>query len=724
MATLNARVFEVTMSPTDTSKDVLFSTTFRGATPDFALVQASGADSEIVKSTGYVTRSGECYVSNALNPLSASHVHGEAHAYNLIGICKGSVELIPNGVRITQDLSAALDSFVLSISIVGGVDIRNVEIVKYTDELLAAGSLLDMPFNGANLSFVMAGSGRAQETVVSGFFDSHGYNMMPVTSGSSPRDIINSGYIAYTRYSDQYTPDQEYRNQSMVVRHQANVTGTYADLTVAARSGIQPAVDGQVGYDTRMTHGQIYTPAGTTNEVMSVTMRTNGVSGLSGGLNANDFAVYMLVMDFDYEANDNLTFHASPYANPYTRDNWHTGTSTRDTPEVNDPYKIGGQDTANWPTADVASGYSRMTQKPVTFGIMNMCSGTSTNSVGSAAHNFMYSPEGSHGVGYSLDSTAQTLGNSARQGFPTLTRHTKPDFPNPQPTSNHVTGYPLIGNNLTGIHDSWRWEGGDVIDPELAEAGSYVGEMRQPSTVHYYGYAYISWDKDGTITEVSLADPPEGSPPTTGYLPNRTFQVIFSRPGFSRFYVYCEVSGVDGLLYASYKGVHNQTRDMYLHNDGAIELTQEGGAPWSYEQNLWEAHIIMCASDGTPNPCDGGEIGPDGLITFIDRRKLRDGIRNCNLDYNFAVLASKFAAGIGAQGPAGPDGVDGTINNVTGPTGPVGEIGSTGQTGATGSIGPDGVIGIQGPLGSYGTIDGGTAYYVAPVEPIIEGGGA
>jgi hypothetical protein len=101
------------------------------------------------------------------------------------------------------------------------------------------------------------------------------------------------------------------------------------------------------------------------------------------------------------------------------------------------------------------------------------------------------------------------------------------------------------------------------------------------------------------------------------------------------------------------------------------------------------------------NPCDGGEINADGMITFTDRRALRDGIRNCNLDYNFNVLAARFANAIGPQGPAGPDGVDGTDGN-------------------------PGIIGIPGPDSGGGDIiiTGGGAFFSYTYEPVVEGGGA
>ena len=55
------------------------------------------------------------------------------------------------------------------------------------------------------------------------------------------------------------------------------------------------------------------------------------------------------------------------------------------------------------------------------------------------------------------------------------------------------------------------------------------------------------------------------------------------------------------------------------------------------------------ATDGPTTPvvppvivseCEGGVLDEHGMITFVDRRGLRDGIRNCNLDYNFRVLAT------------------------------------------------------------------------------------
>ena len=120
--------------------------------------------------------------------------------------------------------------------------------------------------------------------------------------------------------------------------------------------------------------------------------------------------------------------------------------------------------------------------------------------------------------------------------------------------------------------------------------------------------------------------------------------------------------------------------------------------------------------------CDSGELGPDGLYTFVDRRQLRDGIRNCNLDYNFDVLATADYPP-GQTGPAGPAGPDGAV----GVAGPTGADGPQGPQGVVGEQGPQGIQGIAGPDGvlSLDTIiNGGGASSVYLFELLIEGGGA
>ena len=110
-----------------------------------------------------------------------------------------------------------------------------------------------------------------------------------------------------------------------------------------------------------------------------------------------------------------------------------------------------------------------------------------------------------------------------------------------------------------------------------------------------------------------------------------------------------------------------------------------------------------------------------GIVTFTDRRELRDGIRNKDLDDNFAYLAAGIAAGgIGAAGADGVDGVDGTD----------GVDGVDGATGSQGATGPTGPVGIVGPAGADGddsnilNLDGGRAASVYQSIQSIIGGGA
>jgi len=117
-----------------------------------------------------------------------------------------------------------------------------------------------------------------------------------------------------------------------------------------------------------------------------------------------------------------------------------------------------------------------------------------------------------------------------------------------------------------------------------------------------------------------------------------------------------------------------------------------------------------------PTGCGGGVVGTGGMITFIDRRQLRDGIRNCNLDYNFAhLVAGLQAGGIGPTGPAGADGV----------------IGADGTDGADGAPGAASTVpGPQGPQGPAGVgglgdrLDGGRSDSVYTADQSIIGGGA
>jgi len=120
-------------------------------------------------------------------------------------------------------------------------------------------------------------------------------------------------------------------------------------------------------------------------------------------------------------------------------------------------------------------------------------------------------------------------------------------------------------------------------------------------------------------------------------------------------------------------------------------------------------------------------IGANGMVSFIDRRRLRDGVRNEDLDYNFSVLAAASLDGTGTVGPAGPAGADGA-DGADGPAGPQGLQGTAGVAGADGA---DGIQGVQGPVGPAGTdadsgyrLDGGRSDSVYAAYQSIIGGGA
>jgi len=130
----------------------------------------------------------------------------------------------------------------------------------------------------------------------------------------------------------------------------------------------------------------------------------------------------------------------------------------------------------------------------------------------------------------------------------------------------------------------------------------------------------------------------------------------------------------------------------------------------------------MSANDTGGSNTGDGTGGGTGMVTFTDRRQLRDGVRNQNLDDNFALLAAGLqAGGIGPTGPAGTDGIDGT-------DGIIGTNGTNGTDGTNSTVpGPQGPQGPQGPAGVGGigdTLDGGRSDSVYTADQSIIGGGA
>ena len=125
MPTLRSKTLNISMLENDDTREFTFPEIFGNTTPDFAIVQSCGnrrdksepdVGRESVRfSNGYVTPSQQFVVGNMADVVGSAHFHSEDFSYiNLPAPnsddssgttrqSRGTVEIIQNGVRITND---------------------------------------------------------------------------------------------------------------------------------------------------------------------------------------------------------------------------------------------------------------------------------------------------------------------------------------------------------------------------------------------------------------------------------------------------------------------------------------------------------------------------------------------------------------------------------------------------------------------------------------------
>ena len=637
MAALNAKTFLADMLENDNFREYTFPEVFGGTTPDFALIQSCGKKinndesdnvgrNSVRKSNGYVVGASTCCVGNVMDATNAYHVHSNTYSYWNMGTpvsdegdgvrtSRGTITLIPNGVRVTNDSVYTTENHQLAISLVGGSDIGGAALVSY-DSSIGSGtggsqSLL-MPFKGINLMMTMAGGG-AKDTEHVGFNDSQGI-VFSRTDTTSYRGFINGGYTVGTSFTTKGSSDMLWNTDT---EQYGGSTSTSA-FCCAAISGFPVYGSGDSNQPTKVRHAGIQETVGdAATDTLLLSLKTNGNNSLAGvnGI-VNETHVYAIALNFNHVTQNNLTYFTATSGNPFTQGNqwaFTGGSSTRGTPELNDPYKIGGTNTDNWPTA-VGNNSAVMSQRPTTFGMFLMNGGTGSNSVGIASNNFQYDgrvsavdedagkPSYGHGIGYCIDTTAE-VANGA--GYPDTFVYTKPDFNVILPYYDPETGETYVGEVTAIYEDSFRKTGG-VPNNALASGGSRVVELVDPfQSNRQDAFCTVTWDASGTITSVLLA----ASSGSVNYQQNGEYRMRFSAAYFSQFNVYISVEGVDGISYTATKGRTAITRDIAWGTDGSIELTQEGTSPWSYGQDAWEGHLIMASSDNAGSGVSGGGGG-------------------------------------------------------------------------------------------------------------------
>jgi len=767
MATLNTRVFTVTMSPLDTVREFTFPEVFEGSTPDFATVQSSD-HTGACKSEGMVTIDAQCVVSNRHSATDKNTGYSSSYSYWTLLTGRGSMELIPNGVRVTNDAAYAnlLYPITLIISLVGGSDIAGIKLTSYGPEISSRNggdNTHNVGVSSATLFMALGGGGPEEDVIYEGTCDSKGtaHCLGRQTSG---RQVYVQGYSTTALYSGpENTGSTLTQPATAAMRTSYQETdygsggGRYMvgaqDPSLLLPQGTSSTIRKQKNY-VPVTSNPYYIRSNATTGFDSVTIETR----LSGSSDIKDcqWKVFFLAIDFNHVEHGNLTSWGSTNGNPYTAANEWTGTtqagpatpynySTYGSPQVGDSYRVGGtDDTENhWPTrAKATYGYrAPMGTKPAKFALIHYQTGSDGSNSGFAGN--VFSSDARSGSGYGLGySKASGELDGGDNGFPTTHTNTSLRF-HASREPNWSPGFgPALGR-IDAIYN-YRQTGGGVNGPN-PQAGSISGlPIQHGSGNPTGGTATVYWDITGTVIDIELD---LGSPnETVGYFVNTEYYVYTGGApiDIAPMNAIFTTSTVDNYSYTQNNGGFIVDKNVTFHPDGSLEFTQETAAPstdpWADQiggsfPNAFELLFVMSASDGSVqvdlNPCDGGVIGDNGMITFIDRRKLRDGIRNCNLDYNFATLAAAIATGTeGLAGPVGPTGADG-------PQGPAGADSIVaGTQGIQGVTGPQGDQGIQGPEGgtsggtslavpesSYIGSDGivTTTWYGYPPAGVVEG---
>jgi hypothetical protein len=630
MAALNAKTFLADMLENDDFREYTFPEVFGGDTPDFALIQSCGKKiandssdnvgrNSVRKSNGYVVGNDTCCVGNVMDATNAFTAHSSTYSYWNMGApvsdegdgvrtSRGTVTMIPNGVRVTNDSAYTTENHQLAISLVGGTDIGNAALVKYDSSIgtgLGGGQELILPFKGMNLSMVMAAGGPADTEHV-GFNDSQGIAFCKEDTVSF-RQMVNGGYIASARYNAKTDVEELWATNTE--QFVGSLNG--AAWCCAAISDYPLPNIGDAQQNTKVRHGSIQETIGdASTDTLTIQLTTNGNNSLTGldGY-TNEVHVYMIALNFNHVTQDNLTFFAHTAGNPFTDNNQWDGPSTRGTAELNDPYRIGGTDSDNWPNTTS----SAMSSKPTTFGMFLMNAGQASNSVGIASNNFQYDgrvgefnedagkSSYGHGIGYCIDTTGKVLYGG---GYPDTFVYTKPDFDMIIPYYNAATGDLWVGQ-ADALYPGHRKVGGEVSGDD-PQGGSKLVELRHPtSTAPRGAYCTVVWDDEGYITNVTLSLTEDA----VGYTQNEEYVLTFGDTDFTLFSVYVVMMSVDGINYEDSEGRTNVTRDISWGTDGSIELTQEGPSPWSYGQDAWEGHIIMASSDNAGSGVSGGGGG-------------------------------------------------------------------------------------------------------------------
>ena len=225
MPALRSKVLHVKMLENDNFREYTYPELFNGATPDFCHVQSVGnrvdkSEPDVGRdsvrfSNGYAIAGQTWCSANTADASGPTCMHTQTYSYVNLPTpesddssgttrqSRGTVTLIPNGIRVTNDSAYTTENHNVIISIVGGTDIEEVAMLRVTNndadgtEASSSGMKWAMPFKGCNFMLTLGGGGPV-DVVHNAFQEAHG--AIWCTNGGGGNNGFGGTYSSnYTR---------------------------------------------------------------------------------------------------------------------------------------------------------------------------------------------------------------------------------------------------------------------------------------------------------------------------------------------------------------------------------------------------------------------------------------------------------------------------------------------------------------------------------------------
>jgi len=685
--TLRAKTIDIKVKENDDIKVYTYPEIFGGQTPDLVIIQSCGnrvdtsepdvGRNSIRSSVSYTTQTGSCMTAQAMDSTAASNAHSETYAYwNLptpasddgdgVRSSRGTVQLVTDGIIITNDSVYTTENHILTISILSGTDIRNIGIKKWDNTI---NDPIDIPnghykdrvyvdFNGANL-FMGMGFGGAADTENAGFIDSKGIGRC------ERRALDGNGYLPTSSvYVSQRTAYARYLLPSTNAWNLAGIsTGLTSTTTTSflnAKDTALSPISGSGNNGFNAGSWLMYQLSANTDVFAGFgepldTSKATGAEYLrvrissESALDPNDqgqpyIGGYVLCMDFN-DSNDNIGFIASNGENPYSdsaewvgTDQAGTGNSntfngtTRGYANERADYTVGGTDdtTNHWLASTGAS--TKMNQLPITWGMYNQFQSPQLSESIVATSSFMFdgrygidteSNSGEDqmqgaGVGYALRSQAEPDTGS---GAPETYKFVRPDYymnayvyNNPNWEASGSGELEALSSQITQYRQESPSAGASPIEAGSSLVPVKLAPSGNSSTTG--GFATVTWGAGGGITSVMLDGSSAGS---YGYTLDKQCYVTVNTngpvgsPTFSAAYVY--PSTVDGVSTSG--GRIKINRSIQFNDDGSYTMSNDNAneyAIYDWGPTAITSVLILSASDGTgtgDSTNDGGGLSTD-----------------------------------------------------------------------------------------------------------------